>query len=153
MLKSPHVWPKQIWINLFEKYGLMDRKNVNVVLYEHIKHAHQSFGDGTPLWLESAGPFAWFFDYSYFDLKKYANVIVSVPPGETRAVVSKCEDPVQPSMFRWRKAEILFYTAAAGYVGTRLYKRFTRPKPPPPPPGVITNYVMGRRLMRFFKRK
>jgi hypothetical protein len=151
VLKSPHVWPKQIWINMFEKYGLLDRENVNVVLYEHIAHAHQTFGNGAPLWLESAGPYAFFYDFSYFDLKKFANVVVAVPPGETRAVVTRNPDPAQPSVWRWRKQEIVFGAAVAAYFGTRLYKRLSRKPPPPPPKGVITEVVQRRRLMRMLQ--
>ncbi len=95
VLKGPHIWPKKVFVDIFEKYGLLDRKNVNVVLYEHIPHAKQSFGDGTPLWMESVGPYNFISDLSYMDLKKFANVVVSVPPGSTTALVEKLENPVE----------------------------------------------------------
>jgi hypothetical protein len=125
--------------------------NVNVVLYEHVAHAHQSFGNGRPLWMESAGPYSFFYDFSYFDLKKFANIVVHVPPGETRAEVSRNPDPAQPSVWRWRKQEIVFGTALAAYFATRIYKRFTRKPPPVPPKRMITEEVQRRRFMRILQ--
>jgi hypothetical protein len=142
-----------VFIDIFEKYGLADRKNVNVVLYEHVPHAKQSFGDGTPLWMESVGPYNFVSDFSYFDLKKFANVIVSVPPGSTAAVVERCENPVEPSFWRWKKTEIVFSALVGGYLSLRLYRRLTRPVAPPVlKQGDVTRIVKTRRLMRMFRK-
>lgn len=124
LVNFPHIWPKQIWINLFERWGRKDRKNVHVVVYEHIPHAKQTYGDGTPLWLESVSPLSIVYNWSYFDLKKFADVVVTVPEGTTKAIITKQENPLEPSFWRWRKTEILGAAVLGGFGARHIYRKY-----------------------------
>ena len=130
LLPFLHIWPKQIWINLFEKWGRKDRNNVHVVVYEHIPHAKQTYGDGTPLWIEGVSPLSLIYNWSYFDLKKFANVVVEVPNGTTKAIVTKQENPLDPSFWRWKKTEILGATIIGGFTMRHFYKKYVYKQTP-----------------------
>ena len=153
-LSYAHVWPKQIWINLFEKLGAANRDNVNVVLYQHIPHAVQTYGDGSPLWMEGVSPLSFISDISYLDLKRFANVIVSVPENETTAEIQVVENPLQPSFLRWRKSELLIGTAFSALIARKAYLKFRHfgsSSNPPSKTGFVTQFVQQRRMGRWLR--
>ena len=130
LLPFLNIWPKQIWINLFEKWGRKNRQNVHVVVYEHIPHAKQTYGDGTPLWLEGVSPLSLIYNWSYFDLKKFANVVVEVPDGTTKAIVTKQDHPLEPSFWRWKKAEIMGASIIGGFTARHFYRKYVHNQTP-----------------------
>lgn len=165
LMQSRNIWPKRIWIDLFEKHGLKDPSNVHVVVYEHIAHAEQSFGDGRPLWSEGASPFSFIQDVSYFDLTSFAHATIVVPPGEVTAEIVINEKPCAPSFWRWRKTEVIGSVLVAGWLLRGVYrywgaaKRDGHQSAPTAVvgPGDVRKIVQQRRMLRlaraFFRGK
>ncbi|KJE91653.1 hypothetical protein CAOG_02761 [Capsaspora owczarzaki ATCC 30864] len=125
------MWPKSIWIDMFENStrsaGIGGRDNMNVVAYRRIKHAQLSYGvDADPI--EAVAPLQSARAFLYWNLERFANVVVEVPQGSTRATVAVRENPVQPSPWRNlvnNKLIIFSSVALTGVVIFRLNRQFT----------------------------
>eukprot|EP01102_Stenamoeba_stenopodia_P008919 TRINITY_DN2608_c0_g1_i2.p1 TRINITY_DN2608_c0_g1~~TRINITY_DN2608_c0_g1_i2.p1 ORF type:complete len:329 (-),score=77.38 TRINITY_DN2608_c0_g1_i2:31-1017(-) len=102
VLTKPSIWPKSIWINMFENYNKTDIKevdNIRVVSYRRAKHAKLSYGiNAYPI--SAVAPLQSIRGLLYYNLERFANVIVEVPEGELSAVVIKQEEPEKPSQLR-----------------------------------------------------
>lgn len=76
------LWPKSIFINMFEnshKTTVGSPSNMHVVSYRRIKHAHRSYGiDAQPI--TAVAPLQSARSVMYYDLERFANVVVEVPP-------------------------------------------------------------------------
>lgn len=128
VLSYLHIWPKSIWVHLYEKHGLNDRKNVNVVVYEHIQHAKQTCSNGPPLWIESVKPFNPFYSWNYWNLTKFADVVVKVPDdGSYKAIIEKPpkdNTKLEPNFWRWKKSEMLMSCLVSGFALRWGYKKW-----------------------------
>ena len=121
------MWPKTIWIRLFEQFG-KDPKNVNVVVYKRADHAHHIYGRKEPkmLWQNGGSPLSFMWNWSYLDLDKFANVVVDVPKDTTRAVVKRMEPVCHPSFWRYRKSEVVFGTVGGTWLAYKTFKLIKR---------------------------
>ena len=107
--------------------------------------------------MESVAPFSPLTSLFYYDLTRFADVVVRVPEGEYSAVVEKKTPVLQPSLWRWRKNEIVFGVCLTGYVLWRLKKRvFYGSHSNASEKGEVTRFVNARRnarqLLRFLKK-
>lgn len=147
----PHrvMWPKALFIHLMERHARRDPDNVNVVVYEWVEHAAREVVHGTPLWMEHTQPFAPFFSFAYFDLALFAKARVVVPQDSETAVVETVAEPrLKPSVWRYRRTEIVVSAVGAAWLAHRVYRRWTHPRPPAPPARSVTQVVHLRRLLR-----
>lgn len=120
------VWPRTIFIDLFESAHKRGFKT-DVVFYEQPRHIERlTLGvKSKPLWFEGVAPFQFIRNWTYGDLKAFATVWVTIPPGSTTAVVTKNPHPVQPSAFRNilnNKYVIMANVSCSMYVTYRGYK-------------------------------
>ena len=118
--------PKVIWIRLFEMFGQKDPKNVNVVVYKKADHAVHTYGRKEKMFFNKSGtlPLSPLWNWSYFDIDKFANAIVEIPDKTKNAVVVKCNPINKPSIWRYRKSEIAISSCAMVYLGFKLIKKF-----------------------------
>eukprot|EP01124_Arcella_intermedia_P005978 TRINITY_DN13507_c0_g1_i3.p1 TRINITY_DN13507_c0_g1~~TRINITY_DN13507_c0_g1_i3.p1 ORF type:complete len:258 (-),score=52.36 TRINITY_DN13507_c0_g1_i3:45-818(-) len=56
VLRFSSLFPKKIWVNVFEREGLRNPNNVHVVSYRRIKHAHQTYGHPTDPYISGVAP-------------------------------------------------------------------------------------------------
>jgi hypothetical protein len=126
------IWPKSIWINMFENYGITDirsKENMSVVFYKRIPHCHHEYGAGGNLYtIDAVAPLQSLRSMSYFNLQSFADAIVHVPYGSMKARVDYNPYPSQPSKIR--DLVNSRYTVAASTVGTLyvLHKYLKRAK-------------------------
>jgi hypothetical protein len=102
LVTKTSMWPKSIWINLFENFhrtATKEKKNMHVISYRRIKHAKQSYGVDASAWTAVA-PLHALRTYLYFDLEKFADFIVEVPRGELSATIRKNKNPKRQSHLR-----------------------------------------------------
>lgn len=88
LLSAPSLWPKLVWIKLYEAFKKRDPANVHVVSYRRIKHAVRTYGRGA----DPAGlvaPFRWWKARTYWDLERFADAVVEVPEGTMTALVAR----------------------------------------------------------------
>jgi hypothetical protein len=86
LLDSPTMWPKDLWVRLYEKYRAADPANVHVVSYRRVKAAALTYGKP----VDSHGfvtPWSFVKSYKYWNLEKFSDVVVEVPDGSRRAQV------------------------------------------------------------------
>jgi len=131
LLKTPSLFPKRIFVNLFERNGLNNPNNVNVVSYRRVKHAHQTYGEPEDPWISGVAPLAPITNLLYFNLEKFAHVIVEVPPGSTKAEIRKQKHPAAPNWYRYNWyslacAGLLFLFAARMVMVRSIPKYFQK---------------------------
>lgn len=151
LLPHRNMWPKALFIHLMERHSHRDPKNVNVVVYEHIRHAYHEVPGGDPLWLEQVQPWAPFFSWAYFDLSLFAKAKVVVEEGSETATVVPLQPRLKPSYWRYKRTEICVGVAASVWGARWAWLRWHQPPTPPsPPPQRVTKIIQLRRLMRAF---
>ena len=82
----PTLWPKLIWARLYERWRKASPENMHVVFYRRIAHARHLDPHNAP----SHGlvaPLRLFRALRYWNLERFADAVVEVPDGTTRAVV------------------------------------------------------------------
>jgi hypothetical protein len=102
------VWPKTIFINMFENYAktnIKNKSNMNVIYYEQPKHIKKlSYGViAKPILFEnSVAPFQSLRNYFYGNLKHFARIIIKVPEKNTKAelVIIDSDKVSQPNEIR-----------------------------------------------------
>jgi hypothetical protein len=121
---SSHVsmWPKAIWVGLFEDYGTKNPENVHVVCYRRVRHACRSYGDDSETISPIAPIFTW-GNFWYLNLERFANIIVEVPAGTTRAEICVRESPARPSFFKYHRYSL---TTSAIFGAILLLGGFTK---------------------------
>jgi len=94
---------------------------VHVVQYKRVKHARQSYGGPSDPLISGVAPLHPITNLLYFNLEKFADVIVEVPENSTKAEIRVQENPKRPNWFRYHRIGILsFIVLALG--GFRLYR-------------------------------
>lgn len=124
------VWPKTIFINMFENYAktsIKSNKNMNVIYYEQPKHIQKlSYGVITkPILFEnSVAPFQSIRNYFYGDLKHFAKIIISVPEGNTNAQIKIIDDNLvtQPNELR-NILNSKYFIIGSVVISTIIYKK------------------------------
>jgi len=102
LITRPSMWPKNVLVNLFERWGLKDPNNVNMVSYRRIPHAKHSYGtDGSVF--SGVKPLHPLENLLYFNLERFASIIVEVPEGTTKAKVIKVNSHEEPSWWRYHR--------------------------------------------------
>lgn len=83
--------------------------NIHVVSYRRIPHAHHTYARDKKLSraVSSVTPFSIFRNVSYYNLEKFADVIVEVPEGTVTAVVRKNRKVLKPSGWRYYKYKFI----------------------------------------------
>lgn len=71
------MWPKLIWVNLFEKQGCKDLDNVHVVSYRRAREAKRSYGVDAYS-LSRVSPIHFFYNLRYLNLESFANAIIGI---------------------------------------------------------------------------
>ncbi len=137
-----NVWPKTVFINIFENYAKTDVKtldNMSVVYYEQPQHVETlAYGSKNKIswWFDNIAPFQLFRNFFYRDLKQYSNCVVRIKPGSMHAVVIENPDPIQPS--EWRNIVNSKYFIAGSVIGSLyLYRK---------------SYVLLRQKFQSFRR-
>lgn len=93
-----YVWPKTLFINMFENYDKTNVKqlsNMNIVYYEQPKNISKPFYgvvDRPILFENSVAPFQTLRNYFYGDLKHFANIIVKTNEYTNYAEIIKISD-------------------------------------------------------------
>ena len=86
ILSRPTAWPKEIWVDLYERYRAQDPSNVSTVSYRRVRHAVQTKGKQ----VDTHGlvaPLRWRESWKYWDLERFSDTAVSVPEGTMAARV------------------------------------------------------------------
>lgn len=97
LLNKTYVWPRSIWVKLFEKYTT----RTNVVYYKHIKHLPQRYGIKTEQLFSSIAPFQLFRNWCYSNCEGFANCIVQVNKENPYIGIVKInEKPYKSSKYR-----------------------------------------------------
>lgn len=99
---QPSIWPKSIFVNIFENYestNVKNRNNMSVVYYKRPEHAILSYGKNAVAF-EGVAPLQPIRSFMYGNLMNYANCTVKVPKNEIYAIIERNENPVEPSQFR-----------------------------------------------------
>jgi len=123
LVRWPSTWPKSIWVDLYENWGKNDKTNVHVVSYRRVNQAQLSYGK--PLYTPSVvEPLNTLQNLSYLNLEKFADVIVEVPEGSTKAIAKRQTPQLQPSVYRHHKLTITAGTCIALYGIYVLRRRF-----------------------------
>ncbi|KAL6075885.1 Transmembrane protein [Balamuthia mandrillaris] len=128
LLYRPTMWPKSIWVQLFETQARCQAPscssspssssssssspNVNVVYFRRVRHVQRTYGSEARA-IGAVAPLHSLGNILYFDLERYANAVVDVPEGSTTAQVHRRESPAQPSFLRYHRFGISTTTAAA----------------------------------------
>eukprot|EP00007_Cunea_sp_BSH-02190019_P006131 CAMPEP_0174230428 /NCGR_PEP_ID=MMETSP0417-20130205/1207_1 /TAXON_ID=242541 /ORGANISM="Mayorella sp, Strain BSH-02190019" /LENGTH=312 /DNA_ID=CAMNT_0015308123 /DNA_START=37 /DNA_END=972 /DNA_ORIENTATION=- len=107
LLFWPTIWPKSIWINVFEEQGALDPSNVHVVSYRRKLNEEVEYGvSAKPLW-SGVGPLQSLRNISYRNLEEYANVIVEYSLETDRFETTIQPNPVGPSWWRHHRGSLL----------------------------------------------
>jgi hypothetical protein len=124
------VWPKTVFINMFENYSRNNIKtvdNMNIIYYEQPESVKiLSYGVRTkPVWFEkTVAPFQLVRNFFYGDLKHFAKIVVRVPRGDTHAyLIHQSGDQVsQPN--EWRNLlNSKYYILSSLVVSLVIYKK------------------------------
>jgi hypothetical protein len=102
VVTSVSVWPKSIFIDIFENYkktNVKKRDNMNVVYYKRPEKAKLAYGRDAYA-LEGVAPFQALRSFVYSDLTKYANRYVTVGKDDTHASISVNPFPKDPNYIR-----------------------------------------------------
>lgn len=105
---SYFVWPKTLFINLFENYyktNIKELSNMNVVYYERSENITKPFYGvkDRPIWFEnSVAPFQSIRNYFYGDLKHFAKsiVIVDIKKNIAKIKINSDEQISKPNKLR-----------------------------------------------------
>lgn len=88
ILPRKHMFPKDLFISLFEKYSIEQPHNIHVVYYKEVEHARKFY----PEWMSTkslVAPFRFLRNWYYFDLIPFCDIIVEVPKGQTKAIITQ----------------------------------------------------------------
>lgn len=86
ILDEPTTWPKELWVELYEKYSKLEPSNVHGVSYRRVLHAAQTYGKLA----ETHGfvaPLRVRRNIRYWDLEDFSSAVVEVPEGSRTAGV------------------------------------------------------------------
>jgi len=109
-------------VDLYEYWGRKDRSNVHVVSYRRVNQAQLSYGK--PLYTPSVvEPLNTLQNISYLNLEKFADVIVEVPEGSTKAVPKRQKPTLQPSAYRHHKLTITVGSLVTLFGLYRMFRR------------------------------
>jgi len=108
LIRIPTIFPKRIWVTLFERFGIQNPKNVHVVSYRRVKHAHRTYGVPSDPYISGVAPLHPITNLLYFNLEKFADVVVEVPPTTMTATVSVKKDHYKPSWWRYNTYGLSF---------------------------------------------
>jgi len=100
---SISIFPKSILVDMFENYEKTSAKskdNIHIVYYQKPTHLYPIYGLNYNYLFEEVAPFQYLRSYLYFDLEKYANVIVTIPKQSKTALVTINNDPIVQSKTR-----------------------------------------------------
>jgi hypothetical protein len=104
---ASRIWPKFVWITVFEEQGEVDPNNVHVISYRRKHNEQVEYGvDAKPLW-SGVGPMQSLRNVSYRNLEEYAHVIVEHSPSTDRFDASLQTDPVSPSWWRHHRSSFI----------------------------------------------
>lgn len=105
LLYKPNIWPKSIWIQLFEKEGAKNQKNMHVVVYKNAKKSHRTYGSSNNLpVLRPTTFFNLVHNIAYYDLEQFADVIIKTD--DDTAVIEK-QKRNEPNFFRYHSPKIV----------------------------------------------
>lgn len=91
VLTRRSVWPKSVFIDLFEnaeRTSAGGHGNVRVVTWRRVDNAARAYGVDADMYLVGVAPLQSLRSLWYFDLSRFASATVSVPEASTRAVVT-----------------------------------------------------------------
>jgi hypothetical protein len=97
VINRTHIWPKNLWITLFEKQNLGYKPTV--VYYKNIPDCKRLYGDPSNI-ISQTAPFQYIRDLTYRNPSSFADCIVSVPSGTSTAEIQINPNPIQPSPTR-----------------------------------------------------
>jgi hypothetical protein len=98
LIKHTHIWPKNLWITLFENSN--EKPKPSVVLYKRITTCPQRYGDNTSEVGSYTAPFDLIRSWTYRDPKKFADCTVEVPDNDIKAIINVNKNPLYPSQTR-----------------------------------------------------
>jgi len=80
------LFPKRIWVNLFETKGLEDNDNVNVVMYKKVEHASHTYGELKEPRISGIGPLMPLGNISFLIRHFYFSLIFVIPVLKLRKI-------------------------------------------------------------------
>ena len=106
LLRRSRLFPKAILIDFLESEHLRHGRtqNVHVVVYQHVKHAPPYLPRYRFLKPAYVHPLSVARNLVYYDMRRFADVLVEVPEGETKAVIKRNVNPQRPPVWMpyWR---------------------------------------------------
>jgi hypothetical protein len=125
-----HIWPKNLWISLFEK--CKEEEKPSVIYYERVHKIPRKYGKDVEIGFYTA-PLDWARSFTYRNPKQFADGIVRVPLGQYHAVIEVNPNPIKPNKIRDSINSPFFIvtsTLLCGYVtyktGRRGFQQFRR---------------------------
>jgi hypothetical protein len=114
-----HIWPKNLWITLFEECD--EEKNPSVIFYERVHKIQRKYGNDIEVGSYTA-PLDWVRSFTYRNPKQFADCVVRVPPGQYSAVVDVNPNPIKPNKVRNNFNSPLFIVTSSLICGYITYK-------------------------------
>jgi len=116
LLTRPRIFPKGVWYDLLEHFLQEDPNNVHVVYYKEVEHAHKIYpGYHTTNTISS--PLQIVRNLRYYNMEKYADVIVHVPHHVQIAMLKKGQGK-RPSMWLYLQHSCFVGAIAMWYIWT-----------------------------------
>eukprot|EP00761_Pharyngomonas_kirbyi_P008812 gb/GECH01008824.1/.p1 GENE.gb/GECH01008824.1/~~gb/GECH01008824.1/.p1 ORF type:complete len:347 (+),score=51.06 gb/GECH01008824.1/:1-1041(+) len=101
LLRSPTLWPKNIFIDLFETHGRRDPENIHVVRYDLVTHAQHAYGNAkVRSFFSGVAPLHPLRTLQYLRLENFAHAAVYVPEGSMEAFAERRKPSKGPSFLR-----------------------------------------------------
>jgi hypothetical protein len=129
IIKNASMWPKSLWVELFEEHGRNNPDNVHVVTYRQVRHAKRAYGADSRS-ISAVAPFNSMANILYFNLERFANVVVEVPMNSVRAEVRLVEKPARPSWWRHHRFSLTTVTIASALLLMGFFSKRGRPFSP-----------------------
>jgi len=88
LMPRKHMFPKDLFVSLFEKYHGENPSNIHVVYYKEVEHSKKYY----PEWVNTqsiVSPFRFLRSWYYYDLVDFSDIVIEVPKGEKKAIVIK----------------------------------------------------------------
>jgi len=113
-------------VELFEEHGRKNPDNVHVITYRRVRHAQRAYGTDSRS-LSAVAPLNSMANILYFNLERFANVVVEVPENCLKAEVRVVDKPARPSWWRHHRFSLTTVTVASALLLMGFFSRRGRP--------------------------
>eukprot|EP01084_Bolivina_argentea_P276869 472518_1 len=118
LIPRKRIFPKAIFVELYERQFRINPNNIKIVKYEEINHCYK-YWKGYVTVNSFVNPLLPIRNIRYWNLDKICDVFVRVPQDSKQAIVIKSNNVQRPSVhFIWRNLNTLFTAIVALYIPT-----------------------------------